>query len=141
MRAMNHGVRVTGTGVYIDTYPDPEHAIAEAAAPFGRRRSPERRADLARWRAGELEFVRLTPFVEFDDGSGPVRWEGTPQGPSPVPLGERATSTLLSHVESLPNDMLADLRIQNLKVTRFAYTAAPHRVDLEPDLADKLLLD
>jgi hypothetical protein len=142
MRAvMGEGVRVIGTGVYIDTYPDPDDEISEAAATFGLHLSPETRGDLARWRAGELEFVRLTPFVEFDRGSGPERWEGTPQGPLAVPLRERATSTLLGHATSLPNDMLADLRIYDLKVSRFAYSAAPHRIDLDPDLADKLLLD
>jgi hypothetical protein len=130
-----------GTGVYIDTHPDPERAIAVAAAAFGRQLSPETRADLARWHAGDLEFVRLTPFVEFDDGSGRTRWEGTPQGPRAVPLGEPATSTLLGHIELLPNDMSADLGISNLKVTRFAYSAAPRRVDLETNLAAKLLLD
>ncbi len=85
-----------------------------------------------------MEFVRLTPF---DRGSGLERWEGTPQGPWAVALRERATSTLLGHANSLPNDMLADLRTYDLNVSRFAYSAAPHRIDLEPDLADKLLLD
>ena len=127
---MSEGVRVIGTGVYIATYPDPERAIAEAAASFGQHLSPETRSDIARWQAGDLEFVRLTPFVEFDDGSGPTRWEGTPQGPRAVPLGEPATSTLLGHIEDLPDDLLADLRISDLKVSRFAYSAAPHRVDL-----------
>src|SRR4051794_693410 len=77
---MNEGVRVIGTGIYVDTYPDPERAIEEAAATLGRHLSPETRAEIVGWRAGDLVFVRLTPFVEFDDGSGPARWEGTPQG-------------------------------------------------------------
>jgi hypothetical protein len=95
MTSVAQSVRVIATGVYVDTYPDPERALAETAAAFGGHLSPEARADIAQWRAGELEFIRLTPFVEFDDGFGDTRW----------------------------------------------HSAAPHRLDVEPDLADKLVLD
>jgi len=101
--------------------------------------SPESRADIARARAGDVAFVRLTPFVEFEDGSGHQRWNGTPQGPYPIALSQPATSTLLGYVDSLPNDLLEDLGIAGVSVSRFAFRAAPRRLDLEPGLADLLL--
>jgi len=56
-------------------------------------------------------------------------------------LTQPATSTLLSYVDEPPNDLLADLGIDGVDVSRFAFRAAPRRIDLEPDLAGVLLLD
>jgi hypothetical protein len=138
---MEQRVRVTGTGVYIDSHPAPERSLAQAASTFGRHLSPQDRADIAQWRAGEAAFVRLTPFVEFDDGCGQERWEGTPQGPYAISLTRPATSTLLNLVETLPGDLMADLGISELHASRFAVRAAPRRIDLEPGLAEVLRLD
>jgi hypothetical protein len=138
---MRQRVRVIGTGIHVDEHPDPERALADVAARLGDRLSPETRLDIARWRAGEVAFVRLTPFAEFDDGSGPRRWDGTPQGPYAVPLTQSATSTLLSRVEMVPSDLLAELGISDMNVSRFAFRAAPRRIDVEPNLAEILVLD
>jgi hypothetical protein len=124
-----------GTGVRVDEYPDPE-PIARALD----------RGDLERWRAGDSLFVRLTWFVEFDDDSGRhQRWEGTPQGPYAVPVGSSATSDLLALIDDRRRDFLGDLRgdfgMGGIKVSRFAFEAAPRRIDVDPRLAHRLTLD
>jgi hypothetical protein len=44
----------------------------------GEHLTPEDRAHIARWRAGEVMFVELTAFAEFDDGTGIEQtWNGT----------------------------------------------------------------
>lgn len=66
---MAQRVRILGTGIRVDLHPDPETALLEVASAFAEHASPEDRAELARWRAGEVAFVRLTSFAEFDNGS------------------------------------------------------------------------
>ena len=86
-------------------------------------------------------LVRATEFVEFDAGDGVQRWEETPQGPFSVSPETSATSALLDIVGNLPGDLLADLGIAGLKPSRFEYRAAPRRIDLEPGLAERLIVD
>jgi hypothetical protein len=138
---MAREIRILATGVRVDVHPDPEEALIEAAGAFGGYPSPEQRADLAHWRAGELAFVRLTSFAEFDDGSGVQRWEGTPQGPYAVSVAEPATSTLLDLVDSVDEPLLADFGISGMSVSRFAFHAAPRRIDIDPALVSRLTLD
>ena len=69
------------------------------------------------------------------------RWEETPQGPFSVSPDESATSALLSIVEHIPGDLLADLGPAGLKVSRFEYRSAPQRIDVDPGLAERLILD
>jgi hypothetical protein len=105
--------------------------------------SPEQRADLAGGRAGEVVFVRVTAFVEFDRGAGLERWEETPQGPFAVEARGSATSALLDLVEgqSLLTNLLADLGISGMAVSRFQFAAAPRRIDVDPAIAGRLTLD
>jgi hypothetical protein len=131
-------VAVLGTGVRVDEYLGPES--------LARGMSLVDRGDLERWRAGESLFVRLTWFVEFDDDSGRnQRWEGTPQGPYAVPVGSSATSALLGLIDDHGRDFLGDLRgdfgIGGIKVSRFAFEAAPRRIDVDSGLARRLTLD
>lgn len=131
---MTDRVRIVATGVRVDAHPDPGHAGAEHVP-------PEQPVDLVRWRAGQVAFVRLTSFVEFDDGSGVRRWEGTPQGPHAVALAGSATSRLLELVDSMPDLLLADLGISGMSASRFDFHAAPRRIDVDPALATRLTLD
>jgi hypothetical protein len=101
--------------------------------------SPERRAEDAAWRRGELVYLTVTAFVEFNDESGEQRWVGTPQGPYAVPLGKDATSLLLELAER-PDDLLADLGISGEGVPRFDFYAAPRRIELQAELRQQLLL-
>ena len=135
MQQMTDGVRIVATGVRIDAHPDPEHHARPEHAP------PEQPVDLVRWRAGQVAFVRLTSFVEFDDGSGVRRWEGTAQGPHAVSLAGSATSRLLELVETMPDLLLAELGISGLSASRFDFHAAPRRIDVDPGLAKRLTLD
>jgi hypothetical protein len=134
----------------VDEYPDPEAALIDRsdAALIDRkmraqvRLSPEQRADLARWRAGEVIFVRVTEFAEFDAGEGPQRWEDTPQGPYAVPVGVSATSTLLDLVEnSEGGSLLGELGISGLAVSRWEFAAAPRRIDVDDAVTRRLTLD
>ena len=61
-------------------------------------------------------LVRATQFVEFDAGEGVQRWEESRRP-------------------------LADLGIAGLKVSRFEYRSAPQRIDVDPGLAERLILD
>src|SRR4051794_7306537 len=93
-------------------------------------RSPAttRRLSSGTWRA------QRSPRRHDPSRSSPIR-------AYPVSLTQPATSTLLSYVDEPPNDLLADLGIDGVDVSRFAFRAAPRRIDLEPDLAGVLLLD
>jgi hypothetical protein len=86
-------------------------------------------------------LVRATEFVEFDLGEGVQRWEETAQGPFSVSPDGSATSALLDIAENLPGDLLADLGIAGLKPSRFEYRSAPRRIDVDPGLAQRLILD
>src|SRR3954470_7222115 len=112
-------IQVLASGVFVDEHPDAE--------PFRPPMSVEDRGELARWRAGEIVFVQLTPFVEFDDGHRPQRWEGTPQGPYPLPTVGSATTPLLHLIDDHARDdlgnLLGDFGIAEIKVSRFAFEA------------------
>ena len=140
---MTTRVRILATGVRLDEYPGHEGALVEQVGRFGKHLSPEQRSDLVRARAGEIVFVRVTAFVEFDRGAGPERWEETPQGPYAVEVQGSATSALLHLAEnqSLLTNLLADLGISGMAVSRFEFEAAPRRVDVDHGLADRLTLD
>ncbi len=134
-------MRILGTGTHFDEYPGALDLVAARDRHDWSRLSTDQREELARARAGELLFVRMTAFVEFDRGQGAERWEGTPQGPWPVPLGRSATSALLRLVEDDLGGLEADLGISGLHVARFDYHAAPRRIDVAPELARRLVLD
>jgi hypothetical protein len=139
----NAQVRILATGVRLDEHPNHEAALVEQVGRHGMHLSPEQRADLARGRTGEVVFVRVTAFVEFDAGSGLERWEETPQGPFAVEAHVSATSALLhlvEHQSQLPN-LLADFGLGGIAVSRFQFEAAPRRIDVEPTLAGRLMLD
>jgi CheY-like chemotaxis protein len=79
--------------------------------------------------------------VEFDDGSGVRQWEGTPQGPHAVSLAGPATSRLLELIENMPDLLLADLRMNGMSASRLDFHAAPRRIDVDPALSARLVLD
>jgi hypothetical protein len=135
-------LRILATGVFLDEHPNHEAALLEQVGRHGMRLSPEQRADLACGRTGEVVFVRVTPFAEFDAGDGLERWEATPRGPFAVELDQSATSRLLDLVENSDIlELLADLGISGMAVSRLQFAAAPRRIDLDPALAGRLKLD
>jgi hypothetical protein len=140
---MPRSIRVLATGVRVEEHPDPESWLQDAWRDLGVRATPEERSDLARWRAGDVVFVRTTSFVEFDDGSGPKVWEDTPQGPTPVEVSSSATTALLVIVEAQDQrlNLLADLGISDMRVSRFDFEAAARRIEIAPALRARLTLD
>jgi hypothetical protein len=113
-------LRIIATGVLLDEYPGDVPAHGHAA---------------------DVVLVRSTAFVEFDAGDGPQRWEATPQGPFEVSTAESATSALLAITDKEPGDLLGELGIAGMKPARFEYRAAPRRIDVDPGLAGRLVLD
>ena len=134
---MDSAIHMLGTGVLVSPHPDPERFRAPM--------SPEERGELAHARAGDIVYVQLTFFAEFDAGDGPTRWDSTPQGPYPLPTTASATTALLDLVDDYERDqlgnLLGDFGIAGVKVSRFAFEASPRRIDVDDDLAARLTLD
>lgn len=86
--------------------------------------------------------VQLTEFVEYDVGHGAERWNGTPQGPYDVPAAAPATSALLDLLRTvLPGNVIAELRIHDLRPSHWALATAPRRIDIDSALRARLILD
>ncbi len=86
--------------------------------------------------------VRATAFIEFRSPEGTERWEGTPQGPFCVSTRESATKPLFEMTADVFDraSLNAELGIAGYRHTRFAYAAAPRRIDLDERLASALVL-
>ena len=97
--------------------------------------------DEAAVKAGAVP-VTVEAFVEFDAGDGYVRWS-LDYAAAVVLLEENHTSALLraATMDNFANDHpVAELGINGMAASRWQAAAAPHRLELDPDLAAKLTI-
>jgi hypothetical protein len=81
--------------------------------------------------------VVATAFVEFDG----QRWTATDHHGRTIPADRDATLELLAVAREAEDDLidlLADMRIADLEVTRWELLSAPRRIELAPGLAARL---
>lgn len=125
--------RILGRGVIVEEASEEDAEQSRSLSPMDLRTAREESAVL----------VRAYAFVDFDRGDGPRRWTGTPQSVIALPVNASATTAILDLVASPAqvNDLYADLRESGVPVRRFDFYAAPSRIELDPTLASRLILD
>lgn len=141
------GVRVLGTGVLIRLASDDEVQAVERAR-YGRDLElvPSRS-----YRGGGLYgpvaknevLVVSQAFVEFADGANEERWGSYEHHGHRLSVVRDATLELLllaeeTGGEDLVEDLLSDMRIAELGVSRWELMSAPRRIELEPELEARL---
>jgi hypothetical protein len=105
------------------------------------RPTPEERAERQRVDRGEMVEVALQPFAEFEVGGEIARWGGSQRGTRPIDLTTDPTSALLgiaAEGRDEEAELLGDLHIAELDVARFAFHAAPHRIELSAALRERI---
>ena len=126
------------TGILFEEPADPVGAYVDRVGVL----TPEARRALDEWQRGEAVLLTCAAFAEVDDGHGTRRFTGPPSGPHAVPTGRSATSDLLAFVDgNAADDLLAALGIHGVKVSRFDYYAAPHRIEVGDAVRRRLTLD
>ncbi|MDA0171829.1 hypothetical protein OJ998_22205 [Solirubrobacter taibaiensis] len=87
-------------------------------------------------------FVVARAFVDFDDGSETETWTGSEHHGVSISVSEDATIQLLELAEEAAGygltELLAGIGIAGLGVSRWQLMSAPRRIDLAPDLLDRL---
>ena len=87
-------------------------------------------------------FVVSQTFAIFDDGTGLQRWVSYEHHGLQIGTSEDATMQLLALAEeTAPEgviDLLGDMGIAGLGISRWQLMSAPHRVELAPDLKTAL---
>jgi len=102
--------------------------------------TPEERGERERVARGELVEVRASLFVEIEEDDG---GRSVIQGWSPatarIDLTSDPTSALVQLARDArdEDDLLGDV-LRDEDLTRFEYHAAPHRIELAPDLRERL---
>ncbi len=130
--------QVHATGMLFDEPADPVGAYVDKIGVL----TPEARQSLEAWRAGEVVLLTCVAFAEVDAGGGRQRFTGPPSGPHAVPTHRSATADLLRFVDgTAADDLLAALGIHGIKVSRFDYYAAPHRIEVGDVVRRRLMLD
>lgn len=135
--ALRQPAHVVATGIVFEEPHDPVEAFVRRHGFL----SPDERDAIAEWRAGEVLLLTYAAFAEVDDGGGVRRWGGAAQGPFPVPTYRSATDTLMGLIDGMVDELLPALEIQGLKISRFEYCAAPHRIELGESIRRRLTLD
>jgi hypothetical protein len=83
-------------------------------------------------------YVVSQAFVEFSDAQGAQRWDSAEFHGLAVSPARDATLELLGLARETADEglieLLADMRIAGLGVSRWAVMSAPRRIELEPDL-------
>ena len=138
-------VAVTGTGVVIRLATDDEARVVESM-----RRGRDVMFDPPRSSmftgtgsplADDELYVVGQAFVEFTDGGEAQRWTSYEHHGHAVPVSRDATMELLRVVEEASGDLidlLSDMRIADLGVSRWQIMSAPRRIELAPDLERRL---
>jgi hypothetical protein len=130
--------RVHATGILFEEPPDPVGAYVDRTGVL----TLEARHALEQWQQGEVVLLTCAAFAEVDDGHGKRRFTGPSTGPHAIPIGRSATGALLAFVDgNASDDLLAALAIHGVKVSRFDYYAAPHRIELDDIVRRRLTLD
>ena len=90
-------------------------------------------------------YVRAIAFVDVELDGESHRWEWTPSRPEALSLGRPATARLVDLARSVEagtsGALLADARLAGLRVSRWEVESAPRRIELDPALAVRLVLD
>jgi hypothetical protein len=113
---------------------------ADLGPPFAPR-GPEERAERQRVERGEMVEVAHQPFAEVETGGEVARWGGSVRGTRAVDVTTDPTLALLDIAEQDRDEeaeILGDLHIAELDVARFAFHAAPHRIELSARLRERL---
>ena len=100
------------------------------------------RDEQAAYERGEVVFVGWHVFADLEDEGRSFRFGGSWGMERPIRLDEDPTSALLEIVAEERyhlGDLLGDLRIGNMDVTRWEFYAAPFKVELSPGLQNRLV--
>ncbi|WP_028065778.1 hypothetical protein [Solirubrobacter soli] len=93
----------------------------------------------------ELDSVVVVgqAFVDFEDPTGNQRWVGAEHHGHRVPRSRDATLELLNFADEVVGeglvDLLGDMGIAGLAVSRWDLMSAPRRIDLDPKLEAQLV--
>lgn len=137
-------VKVHATGVAVRVATDAEVQSIARAHRGDFVLTPPRSSDFTR-PAGPLAndeiYVVTQAFVELTTADGPQRFGSTEHHGHSLSLRDDATLDLLKLARDAAEDLidlLADMRIAKLDVTRWELLSAPHRIELEPGLEARL---
>lgn len=138
-------IEIHGTGVLIRAATDQEAAAVERARRPGGEFElvPPRNFSFSQpyARPRDDEIVSVA-FVDFTDDGVRERWTGSEQHGHYVTTTRDASKDLLALAHDTEVDglleMLTDMRIQRLPVTRWQFMSAPRRYELDPDLQARL---
>lgn len=129
--------RIVATGIVLEEPADPAGAFAARHGVL----TNEARDAIHDARAGHLVLLTVAPFADIDAGSGVQRYRLPAQGPHAIDTVGSATATLLALLDEQGEDMIAALAIQGVRVSRFDFYAAPHRIELDESIRRRLTLD
>jgi hypothetical protein len=135
-----------GTGVLIRLATEPEREAVEHARRRGgftlqpersfRFEPPDRRL------MADEAYVVSQAFADFADGDGEHHWVAAEHHGHRVSLVHDFTADLLALASDTWADgaieLLGDMGIGGLRVSRWAFVSAPHRIDLAPELETRL---
>ena len=127
--------RVVGRGVELMLADEAD--LGPPFAPSG----PEQRAERQRVERGEMVEVAYQPFAEVETDGQVTRWGGSVHGTRAVDVTTDPTLALLdiaAEGRDEEAEILGDLHIAELDVARFAFHAAPHRIELSGRLRERL---
>jgi hypothetical protein len=97
--------------------------------------------ELSHSAADDEVYVVSQAFVEFTDGGAPQRWASYEHHGHAVSVRRDVTVELLNLAGETAEDLvelLADMRIGGLDVSRWRLMSAPRRVELAPGLEARL---
>jgi hypothetical protein len=147
-RVRDVGARVLGTGVAIRLATKTEVRAMQRAR-HGRAFEPEpvgsyRYAEPDHPAASGEAYVVVQAFVEFArDEEVSQRWGGSQRFGERVSLVEDATLDLVRLAREAWDedfgDLLGDMRIHELGISRWELLSAPRRIELAPDLEARLV--
>jgi hypothetical protein len=138
--------RILGTGVLIRLATvDEARAVERARRGFEFTLEPERssRFEASDRPPADTDVYAVSQvFVDFADDRGQQRWVGGEHHGWPLSTAEDATLDLLRLAEVTAEDglidMLGDMGIAGLGVSRWAFMSAPRTIELTPELEARL---
>jgi hypothetical protein len=86
-------------------------------------------------------YVVSQAFVEITNADAQQRWTGTEHHGHALSMKRDESRDLLKLAQRSAEDLidlLADMRIAQLRVSRWQLRSAPHRIELQPDLKARL---
>jgi hypothetical protein len=140
------GSSVIATGVHLRVASETEaHAVMQARRGGGFDLEPPRSfryIESDPVSADDAVFVVSQTFVDFDNGAGQQRWVSSEHHGLQVRAREDATIRLLELARETASegliDLLGDMGIAGLRISRWQLMSAPHRIELAPELQAQL---